>query len=143
MKTKLKVEEGNNGSNQSATSSRSSGCCHFSGTCCYRITLETVTTLLKNIQAEERKRFAKLYGDEETWQKLSAIVGKQGMDSPLTFLDQAIQRAVEKTANKIMFYWKQAMVYSEDTKSCLDRKIMLNHFNEIKELFTHPTKEDK
>ena len=102
-----------------------------------------MTTLLKTIQEEERKRFAKIYGDEETWQKLSAIVGKQGMDSPLTFLDQAIQRAVEKTANKIMFYWKQAMVYSEDTKSCLDRKIMLNHFNEIKELFTHPTKEDK
>ncbi|MEK9207717.1 MAG: hypothetical protein AAB922_04495, partial [Patescibacteria group bacterium] len=98
-----------------------------------------IKSLTQTIQKAERKRFDEKF-DTDTMSKQAFIAVKVEVKS---FLDQAIQRTVEKTANKIMFYWKQAMVYSEDTKSCLDRKIMLNHFNEIKELFTHPTKEDK
>jgi hypothetical protein len=43
-------------------------------------------------------------------------------------LTQSRKEAVEETIEK----WRQAIYYSEDTKSCLDRKIMLNHFNEAK-----------
>ena len=122
-----------------------------------------MTTLLKTIQEEERKRFAKLYGDEETWQKLSAIVGKQGMDSPLTFLDQAIQRTVEKMVEEIK-YWIYYMGDTSDypswggavglTTGLIPKEKVLevltylkslpeNKKDEVDKLLAHPTEEDK
>ena len=89
-----------------------------------------MSDLLKTIQAEQKKRFDEIMINTTRRQKYD-------------FLDQAIQRTVEKTASKIMFYWEQAIVYSEDTKTCLDKKIMLNHFNETKKLLTLSPKEDK
>ena len=122
-----------------------------------------MTTLLKTFREEERKRFAKLYGDEETWQKLSAIVGKQGMDSPLTFLDQAIQRTVEKTVEEIK-YWIYYMGDTSDypswggavglTTGLIPKEKVLevltylkslpeNKKDEVDKLLAHPTEEDK
>ena len=43
-------------------------------------------------------------------------------------LAQSRKEAVKETIEK----WRQAIYYSEDTKSCLDRKTMMNHFNEAK-----------
>jgi hypothetical protein len=40
------------------------------------------------------------------------------------FEKEAVKQTIEK--------WRQAIYYSGDAKSCLDRKIMMNHFEEAK-----------
>ena len=46
-------------------------------------------------------------------------------------------KGIAEGEEKVLDKWESAIFYSEDTKSCLDRKVMQNHFkNALKELST-------
>ena len=121
-----------------------------------------MTSLLKNIQAEERKRFKEkfVYKGEvggsyevagEKWKKIAE------------HLDQSIQRTVEKTVEEIK-YWIYYMGDTSDypswggavglTTGLIPKEKVLevltylkslpeNKKDEVDRLLTHPTKEDK
>ena len=50
----------------------------------------------------------------------------------IDFIRSLLTQSRKEAVKEILEKWRQAIYYSEDTKSCLDRKIMLNHFNEAK-----------
>jgi len=50
----------------------------------------------------------------------------------IDFIRSLLTQSRKEAVKEILEKWRQAIYYSEDTKSCLDRKIMLNHFEEAK-----------
>ena len=124
-----------------------------------------MTSLLKNIQAEERKRFEKEFMEQGMWKPLDVYRdgGKLHSKKIKDFLDQAIQRTVEKTVEEIK-YWIYYMGDTSDypswggavglTTGLIPKEKVLevltylkslpeNKKDEVDRLLTHPTKEDK
>ena len=109
-----------------------------------------MTTLLKNIQAEERKRFEKEFtipaGFGFSSQRRWCIPDHEKIQS---FLDQAIQRTVEKTVEKfdleVRRIWEQT--WRDDLPASgghnMSTERFIKRLDEVIKLFTNSPKEDK
>mgnify|MGYP001579983419 CR=1 FL=1 len=107
-----------------------------------------MTNLLKTIQAEERKRFEKEFGwyfadpNNENLDRIS----KRSKREIKSFLNQAIQRTVEKTVGEIAYQLKMTIVFYEKELQkqpkhveSLESRIA----SYIRHELTHSPKEDK
>jgi len=75
------------------------------------------------------------------------VCGNCGSEETTTYYPDDIwdfiHSALEEARKDILNRWEEAIFYSEDTKSCLDRKVMENHFKEAVKEFISYKKETK